>query len=234
MDNGVPSFILCPGCNKGIRDNLHICPICGYELTLHEILAFKTDSRLTGRGDTAVLIGCSSIIIIVLAFIVISFYQVFSEISLALSLIMILFGIGIVVVVVHSCVTKNQENTFTQKREETAMESEKQTQGNGFSAPTSNEVEKRLQEQALKPDVKLIPCPDCGKDVSRRAISCPSCGCPITQVGTTISPKCPTCGSSDIEKISLKNKVGSAALIGVFAIGHISKTFKCNSCGSKW
>ena len=26
----------------------------------------------------------------------------------------------------------------------------------------------------------LIKCPDCGKDVSRRAVSCPACGCPGT------------------------------------------------------
>lgn len=26
----------------------------------------------------------------------------------------------------------------------------------------------------------LLPCPDCGRQVSRRAASCPSCGCPIS------------------------------------------------------
>lgn len=28
----------------------------------------------------------------------------------------------------------------------------------------------------------LISCPDCGKDVSNRAVSCPNCGCPIAGV----------------------------------------------------
>ena len=46
--------------------------------------------------------------------------------------------------------------------------------------------------------------------------------------------KCPTCGSRNIEKISLKNKVGAGALFGFFAIGHIGKTFKCHNCGYKW
>ncbi len=45
---------------------------------------------------------------------------------------------------------------------------------------------------------------------------------------------CPTCGSTSVQKISLKNKVGSGALFGVFAIGHMAKTFKCKSCGHKW
>jgi len=89
----------------------------------------------------------------------------------------------------------------------------------------------------------LIDCPECKSQISDKASSCPNCGCPIpiTKVKnhttinhTTIIPKCPTCGSTNIEKISLKSKVGMGALIGVFSIGHIAKTFKCNSCGAKW
>lgn len=47
-------------------------------------------------------------------------------------------------------------------------------------------------------------------------------------------PKCPTCGSTNVSKISDANKVGSAVAFGLFSLGHISKTFKCNSCGYKW
>lgn len=78
----------------------------------------------------------------------------------------------------------------------------------------------------------LIECKDCHKQVSTSAISCPHCGCPLKE--QVEKPKCPTCGSVNIEKISLGGKVGSAALFGVFAIGHISKTFKCKNCGHKW
>lgn len=46
--------------------------------------------------------------------------------------------------------------------------------------------------------------------------------------------KCPTCGKAKVHKISGANKVGSAALFGVFSIGHLSKTFKCDGCGYKW
>ena len=31
----------------------------------------------------------------------------------------------------------------------------------------------------------LIKCPDCGKEISSRAISCPNCGCPINNATTT-------------------------------------------------
>lgn len=47
-------------------------------------------------------------------------------------------------------------------------------------------------------------------------------------------PKCPTCNSDKITKISTANKVGSVAFLGVFSLGHISKTFKCDHCGYKW
>lgn len=46
--------------------------------------------------------------------------------------------------------------------------------------------------------------------------------------------KCPTCNSTVVKKISGGNKVGAVALFGVFSLGHISKTFKCESCGYKW
>lgn len=47
-------------------------------------------------------------------------------------------------------------------------------------------------------------------------------------------PKCPTCGSENINKIGAINKVGSVVTFGIFSVGHISKIFKCKNCGYKW
>ncbi len=112
-------------------------------------------------------------------------------------------------------------------------------------------VKENKPEESLTAS-KLIGCPDCGKEVSRRAISCPNCGCPITLQAEKLShvpdidkitneqqsnlgiPKCPTCRSANVGKISLASKAGEVALVGVFAIGKVSKTFKCNSCGYQW
>ncbi|MEG1657221.1 MAG: hypothetical protein RR292_07080, partial [Christensenellaceae bacterium] len=57
---------------------------------------------------------------------------------------------------------------------------------------------------------------------------------PTQQTSSKTTIKCPTCGSTNVSKISGTNKVGSAALFGIFSLGHISKTFKCNNCGYKW
>jgi predicted RNA-binding Zn-ribbon protein involved in translation (DUF1610 family) len=46
--------------------------------------------------------------------------------------------------------------------------------------------------------------------------------------------KCPTCGSSEIMRITGVDKVATAALVGVFALGRISKSFQCQNCGYKW
>lgn len=46
-------------------------------------------------------------------------------------------------------------------------------------------------------------------------------------------PKCPTCGSTNIQKIS-----GASKAIGFVAFGLLNKNarsqFKCNNCGYKW
>lgn len=47
-------------------------------------------------------------------------------------------------------------------------------------------------------------------------------------------PKCPICASTKIHKISMTNKAASAIAFGVFAAGHVSKTYKCDICGAKF
>ena len=47
-------------------------------------------------------------------------------------------------------------------------------------------------------------------------------------------PKCPICSSTKVHKISLTNKAASVFAFGVLAAGHVSKTYKCDVCGSKF
>lgn len=52
---------------------------------------------------------------------------------------------------------------------------------------------------------------------------------------TTVSntPKCPTCGSTNIKKISGLAKAGSVAMFGILS-RKVHKQWHCNSCGSEW
>ncbi|MGD0886040.1 MAG: hypothetical protein ABSA46_14425 [Thermodesulfovibrionales bacterium] len=119
----------------------------------------------------------------------------------------------------------------------------------------------RIPTEQLSPN--LIYCPDCNASISKRATVCPRCGCPIAEIivsnpdsvkpakpapippvhlDTVFAqeasvpkiPRCPTCGSTNVERISLRSKAGKVLLVGVFAIGRVAKSFKCNNCKHQW
>lgn len=51
--------------------------------------------------------------------------------------------------------------------------------------------------------------------------------------GKNNTPKCPTCGSTNISKIGTLNRMFSVGMFGL-ASSKIGKTHKCNNCGSTW
>ena len=58
---------------------------------------------------------------------------------------------------------------------------------------------------------------------------------PVDQKGISSVPKikCPTCGSTNVKKISLTSKAVGGAMFGLFS-SNIRNTFKCEKCGYKW
>lgn len=46
-------------------------------------------------------------------------------------------------------------------------------------------------------------------------------------------PKCPTCGSPNIKKISLTSKAVGGVMFGLFS-SNVRKTMHCKNCGYKW
>lgn len=53
------------------------------------------------------------------------------------------------------------------------------------------------------------------------------------QTGGQNIPKCPTCGSSNIKKISTASKIAGATMFGLFSRTAKSQ-FKCGNCGYTW
>ena len=47
------------------------------------------------------------------------------------------------------------------------------------------------------------------------------------------TPKCPSCGSSNISKIGVFGRAGAFRLVG-FASSKIGKTHRCKNCGTTW
>lgn len=53
-------------------------------------------------------------------------------------------------------------------------------------------------------------------------------------VGSDVNvPKCPTCGSTNVQKITGLERGISVATLGLFS-KKINKSFKCNNCGYTW
>lgn len=46
-------------------------------------------------------------------------------------------------------------------------------------------------------------------------------------------PKCPTCNSTNLKKVSTTSKVVNTAVFGLFGTKR-HKTFHCNNCGYEW
>ena len=46
-------------------------------------------------------------------------------------------------------------------------------------------------------------------------------------------PKCPTCGSTNVKKISIGQRYVGVGLVGV-ASSNMTHTMQCNDCGYKW
>lgn len=53
------------------------------------------------------------------------------------------------------------------------------------------------------------------------------------KVKQTNIPKCPTCQSTNLKKITVTSKAMNTALFGLFGTKR-HKTFHCNSCGYEW
>lgn len=104
--------------------------------------------------------------------------------------------------------------------------------------------------------VSKFECPDCGslsgtleENDFKLGVRCSNCGKLhiVLEKHTTINnrnntpkptvnvnvPKCPTCGSTNIQKISASAKLGGAMMFGIFSKTAKSQ-WKCRNCGSKW
>jgi predicted nucleic-acid-binding Zn-ribbon protein len=51
--------------------------------------------------------------------------------------------------------------------------------------------------------------------------------------GNSNKPKCPTCGSKNVSKISTGKKAVGFGIFGVFS-SNFGKTMQCKNCGYKW
>lgn len=46
-------------------------------------------------------------------------------------------------------------------------------------------------------------------------------------------PRCPTCGSTNVERISIGSKAVGGYMFGIFS-SNVRNTYRCNNCKYKW
>ncbi|MFZ2644395.1 MAG: zinc-ribbon domain-containing protein [Verrucomicrobiia bacterium] len=73
----------------------------------------------------------------------------------------------------------------------------------------------------------LITCPDCNKEISDAAPTCPQCGKPMISTVETVMTgiQCPSCGSFDYKK----KKHTTGAGWGLFFGGIVAAFFTCGA-----
>ncbi len=71
----------------------------------------------------------------------------------------------------------------------------------------------------------LIKCPECGKEISDKAASCPSCGCPVTPVEDVAQQESP--------QTPAKTKRGGGLVALFVTLGAILLFAICSGSGSK-
>ena len=103
---------------------------------------------------------------------------------------------------------------------------------------------------------KVKKCKNCKRKYPKIFIKCPKCNQQLIKLSTENkqldkqvneirkeiqehqekqqdTPKCPTCGSANIEKISAGKKAIGFVAVGVFS-SNLGKTMHCKNCGYKW
>ena len=103
---------------------------------------------------------------------------------------------------------------------------------------------------------KVKKCKNCKRKYPKIFIKCPKCNQQLIKLSTENKqldkqvneirkeiqehqekqqniPKCPTCGSTNIEKISTTKKAVGFVAVGIFS-SNFGKTMHCKQCGYKW
>ncbi|MDL2226637.1 zinc ribbon domain-containing protein [Deltaproteobacteria bacterium OttesenSCG-928-M10] len=104
-------------------------------------------------------------------------------------------------------------NSFTEPKPRSYSNLAAEPLNSSLPAQMTQNNDRSSQPAVLSPETpdnkRLINCPDCGKDISARALSCPNCGCPMLKQLEPNTPqaeqdpksiKCPKCGSALISE----------------------------------
>lgn len=112
-------------------------------------------------------------------------------------------------------------------------------------------IDTNISYNEYKSLIKSKRCKQCKRKYPKMFIKCPKCKTQLVKLSTENKndikqmqnivtqnsqqnvPKCPTCGSTNVNKISTAKKAAGFVAVGVFS-SNFGKTMECKNCGYKW
>lgn len=76
-------------------------------------------------------------------------------------------------------------------------------------------------------------CPKCKRIYDDTQKMCTACYIALPKNDVPNIPRCPTCSSTKVKKISTASKAIGFAMVGIFS-SNLGKQMQCENCGYKW
>lgn len=257
----VMALIKCPECGKEISDKASACIHCGFPLSLikseiekhpeQQVAIIKEENIPSGNGYSMELLDYGN-----------KKVQVATALKSALKLKDV-EALELVANVPCYLFKGKQEQIVApiiKKLNTLPVEYKLYLNGELKWHKTKDEIDKLLDTvsgRSTCSNARNIKCPNCSSLIAETSRACPICGyddigsCLLnlerekqaayidytsghTEVHMTQNvPKCPTCQSTDIKKISTASKAGSVFMWGLLS-QKVKKQWHCNNCGSEW
>ena len=119
-----------------------------------------------------------------------------------------------------------------------------------------NLIDTKISYEEYKKLPKTKKCPKCNRKYPKLFIKCSKCNVQLIKLSTENKrldkqveeirkqtqeshssqqniPKCPTCGSTNVKRITTANRAVSVLTLGILS-GKIGKNYECLDCKAKW
>ena len=248
------ALIKCPECGKEISDKAPACIHCGFPLSLlhgEETSSIKIEdpskknklSVISDKGTPALysleIIDSNGSNVKIITILKKYFGYSLDDAKQAVSVLPIFvessFDMKSIRCVAQELLDAGVDYTIYKENKEIS-----------FNLDITDKVVKNVPENSITETKAVIKqCPQCGQITNQPdAFYCPKCNVRYERIKNNYqeyhydeqeknTPKCPTCGSTNIQKISGTKRWITTGLFGL-ASSNFGKTMECKNCGYKW
>lgn len=244
------ALIKCPECGKEVSDKAPACIHCGFPMELIEnevekVTISKEASSKTGYSMELIDYGNKKIPVATVL-----------KNTLGINDVDALELVGSAPCYLFKDKKDNVVAPIIKKLDTLPVEYKLYLNGELKRHKTKEEIDKSYSSNTISSG-KKIKCPNCSSLIAETSRACPMCG--YDDIGSYLLklerekqakyidytvghteihksqnvPKCPTCQSTDIKKVSTASKAGSVFMWGLLS-QKVKKQWHCNNCGYEW